>query len=561
MTTSTFLTYALGFGVTVAALVIVRGLVAQLLVQAACRKARPAVEAFKAGCICVRPLPSENRKDATDLLNTIRIAQDFRSIAMAKMREVEIPVSANPKPFADLKFKIKEVESDYLGTVVEFYKIKLTLDMIGFVKDQAKSRFYEAYNVAGHTASHLSKLDQQIMEVLDKCGVIDLAEAGLDQMYRGIEQMFPQLKDSSYEAVRLNEINLHDGSIGEGSETINQAASDIIAESVGGIADAIVDIVSFPGIISGVKDLFRELDMLISDETSFEESLEYGFLPILTRSAWIALGAAADAAFGFTTLGLFTLAGVFASMYLNQRALLEKRDRLSSLYWQIVELIRHCQRIALERVNQAVAAFLTSFSDAVRRCPDVGDEPALTTFVMRLVAAYGDGLLQSNLAVVEKAKEHILVLPPKAFLDTILFIDRSREVEELYWDAVRTIQSTHTGVMARLAMAAESHPLDVVTFLLDEFTFHNPATSSLLSTVEEVVVDCARGYAKSITNWERDCAKVWNRGVQDVEAVAAREEAEVEAVVVQKTPELNRLSKRIRAMDRRLGIQNEEDPV
>lgn len=499
-------------------LLCLRSAAARVAVDRALRRAVPGIEAFRAANRHTRRLPGAYCQTNDALLEVIIASREARRTMMARMMAHQVPEPGSIEYIPSLEYSVERVGVSFFENMRTCYVLKVRNLALGQIAD----RFDDRLEILRHAKHDLSGMEQQVVDLLDKIGVIDFAES--------VIELIP-------EVIRV----------------CSASAADAVADGLSDTLHATSAICHVPGLITGARDALQELNFLMEDNISLGDAFTDGVVPSVARIIMTKVGMVLDTATGWLSLGFFTVVCTWLGKLMGEEMLQARLEEQIGIVKASLETMRERQREALRAIRGAVDCLIRAFREEVEACPDIGDEPVLVAFVAEMREAYEQGLARATAQTAHHVERAIKDLPRRSWLDRLLSIDRSYEVAEHYWDAQRSVDSHLLGVAHAFGMAAQTHAEDSVLFLKTGLIFENAETDAALGRLDEVLVNSAADYARSLTEWEERCIAIWKAGTAEIEVVTAREHAHTRAVVEREQAVVEVARQKIAILRRRLG--------
>ena len=337
--------------------------------------------------------------------------------------------------------------------------------------------------------------------------------------------------------------------------------ADHVPDALLQAADVVSDFMIVPGMLSGAKSLFREIDMLTSSETTFGAAWKNGIAPTVARSGLVAAGLSLDAACGGMTFGLFTIGGYFLGKLIKDAGPKEDIDSDLDLLKPYLQQIGDRKKQALLAVNDSVARNFAALPGAIKDCPKLVDETKVRQVMQRVGDCTTLDAARAADQIRTTSQSVISALPKRNIIDKILGIDRSAVVALQYRKAADEVVA-HFNNQADKIKSATSLKDDAktVTLLKQGHIFINGPLQKELQALPDKVPAMARSYKESVEAWEKRCADIWTAGNENVTKVSTNEYQEVQVLTSKLASPMAPIRQRIRANLRRLGVDQDKCP-
>lgn len=523
---------------------------ARAAIKKACQDAEPDIARFKQDNTYVRPLSEEFLAVASVMRTTIGKARETRKEVIEKVKSIEIPNPDIPMDMQELERAMKRNNSLFIQVMKQSCSLKAqhlvrqqVQHRLKLAKRKAAERMAKAATAAAagtataaaaaasesakdaykaaseHVAPHLDILDKKIVEFLDQFGVIDLSV-----------EIAQKVQD--FVATHMGEA---------------------AGEHLGQASELLSGLHAIPGSVAGVKSVFREINMLQNDETSFGEAFSNGGIQIALKSIGIKAGMILDGMMMGLSFGAFTFLGSYFGSVASNAILEEKNMKLRRELQALKDEIDACHRKVMKAINLSVNKFEKEFARRVEACPDINQEPSLKNFIQKLVTVYNQGYQTADHQLAQNTRTATDNLPEDPWYYKVLFIDRRKAVRKMYLEAQREITSRHSGLVHDFSTAAQTHAEDAIDFMIQHVVFETPETMAALEQMESVTKASAESYTEHLTDWEKETTAYRKEGSEEVARVINIEGNKYKEFVRERKPIMSSIARRIHANNRRQG--------
>ena len=527
---------SLGAATSAAGLYGMRPLFAKAAIHFALRKAAPAIKNFKESEASLFTHLTQNSHEAvSEFLKFTKTAKELRSTAEAAAAEMKVPELGKPQPLADLQKELQNIGESLLKIYSDTFISKVT----SLLQDQVKHRaFKTAQELADSTPIDLSTIESGIVHALDNLGIIDLATSG------------------------------HDFVVGHAADI----SADLGLDMLGDLSDVFT-----PGLLSGARSTFQEIKMVMNKETNWEDAFVRGIFPTAVKSGLVATGMAIDTAFGWTTLGLFTVLGYLGGRFFKNTVPIESIKADLVILKPFLDRIQDRAHKAVATINEAVVQNFQDFPALTKACPELSKEPTMQQFTNQIVESYKQDAKDAIDLINRNCSQSIQSLPARNWTDKLLGIDRSATVAILYRQAAKEITgnlakaSNNFDTATRIELIKPTvegktspakpandvgiarDPEKVALALLNNPIFRNGYLIDFLTTLPNRLPKIQLKYYDAIRGWEAVCANKWITGMADITRVTKIENGGIDALSKELAPGMEPSRASIRANLKRLG--------
>jgi hypothetical protein len=530
----------------------------RVVIGKACKAETKKINEFKNKNLDLKAMPPD-RMDVTTLLHeTILDAHKTRAEKMADAKKIKLPNPNIPMDLPELWETFKSNRNILWGSLTTTYKYKTEGLFFDAVKHKIKvahaphvalKAALDANNLAAATTAmaqipvikepHLEWIDQKITSFLNNIGKEDNNGQ--------VVYLTDVSADIGHQFVRLNETLhsfVHD----------HIPAAEPLLNTLGQVADEVMDLYhALPGIVSSIKNIKKELEMVFNDETSIEDALTNGLPREIAKIIAIKLGIAIDAHAG--NAGAFTTLLTAMTRWVFDERLINQNEELKNEFKKIIEAIQKCHDEVLKEINKKAREFEKSFAELIETCPNMNDEPPLKAFINELKIAFALNLSHTETALSDAVRQEIEKLPQDTWTEKLLFINKRKAVEKLYLQAQRELYDVHTHLVHHFTLAAENSPEDALNYMIQNVVFDRPETMSALQNIEAVIYATTQTYLNSLSKWEESLIEARQTGEKNMAEVIDEQIEIYTDFVDARKDRLGELNQKIKANNRRLGMK------
>jgi hypothetical protein len=498
-----------------------RDVFARSAIQKACEEASPRLKQFKKDNVYVRPLDEQSLAVATVMRKTIQSSKELRESIITSLKDLKIPSPETPMDLPELQDSMVSNKGVYLKILKNTYTHKIQhvyTEQVKYRLDLAKKAAIA--REAAKKAAEVGTIGLAGNAAISSDAAAQTADAISDQYETIAAQIDPHL-DMFQEkiAVILEKSGLVDLSveiIQKIDHFITENIGDIASDHAASLTEMLTHIHAFPGAVSGIKTAFNELQMFMESETSLEDMLTNGAIPIVLKSIFLKIGISIDTMFLGTTMGTFTVLSAVAAKFTSDSIFEMKIKTLAAELDQILNSIKACYQRTVRTMNEIAKEFTDAFSDKIETCPDINEEIVIVKFIDILKNSYSNGLRDAEKKLADNLKQELDNLPENTVLDKLLFIDRKSAVKRLFLEAHRDISSYHTSLVHEFNCACERHAEDGVDFLIKHVVFDTLETETVLGRMEDITLEVADDYTGSLNKWESAVTEFYKQRSQEV---------------------------------------------
>jgi hypothetical protein len=540
------LIYCLIIGGTFVVTIVLRDILNRKIIKRACEDAKPIIERFKQENTFVIPLNQEQRALNTVLRTTISESRRMRDEAIKNVKKIQLPNPDNLHGFPELKEMMEHNQDLFIKTMKGTYSHKIKSLLKGQVKDRIHLAKEKAKEIAKHSLSNadvamavaqsdasniiydnasnyvspqLDIFEKKIVDFMDSLGVIDVSTVLVMQIDDWVHEHF------------------------------GDATSHFLHNSVN-FFDNLYDV---PAGWFALQSTIREFNLIIDNETTFEDSLLHSGSAIAIKAGAIKVGLILDGMTGGLSMGLFTVGMSYISTrisnWISEEHNKELRQKLSILENEIEE----CRKSILYKINLVIREFEEGFAERLEVCPDINDEASINVFIGELKEVYSHGFEQAEQKLSANTRRAIECLPESKWWHKLFFINPNKAVAKLYLEAQRIITSYHSGLVHNFNLSADAHVEDGIKFLIKDVVFNTPETLAVLSKTEMVIETCSENYLESLSVWEDEIITYRKESSEKVAVMIECERKYHEVFVEERKPKMLKLMKRINANNKRQG--------
>ena len=339
-----------------------------------------------------------------------------------------------------------------------------------------------------------SLLDVAIQRHMAKEAGNPVAEIALSPLSQEIIHVFDELGVTAAGAALEQALAEHVSQ--QTMETIGHVVSDILT----------------PGLLAAGVSAHREITMLINGQVTFDEMLTDGLAPTAGRFGLVLGGIKTDIATGGATMGLGTLGGIIGGLFFYDWMVKSNLDKEKTALSPYVHKIDTRRDQAATRVNQAIDAEYATIKKLIESHPKLNDDRALLALLREASSRFSTDTEDAIRSAERGYAKIIAGLPERTWVDKVLGVDRSAEVEGMYAAAKAEKINSYRAAATAFSTAMRLGPKRAAATLRESEFVRGGRAISLVSELQTALLPIAQAHDQQLQTWSQRCNDTWISG-------------------------------------------------